>query len=61
VFFVWRRAFLDVYGPVADAELLRARVLALFLCATLAEYGRREGLPAVELEALAGLGRAVTG
>ena len=56
-----RRAFVDVYGPMTEAEQLRSRVLAVFLCATLAEYGRREGLPAVEREALAGLERAVIG
>ena len=56
-----RRAFCDVYGPIGDAELLRSRVLAVFLCATLAEYGRREGLRPVEREALAGLERTVIG
>jgi aminoglycoside phosphotransferase (APT) family kinase protein len=56
-----RRAFRDVYGPIDDAELLRSRVLAVFLCATLAEYGRREGLQAVEREAVAGLERTVIG
>ena len=46
-----RRAFLDVYGPVSEAGLLRARVLAVFLCATLAEYGRRERLRLTSREA----------
>jgi aminoglycoside phosphotransferase (APT) family kinase protein len=54
-----RRAFFEVYGPVTDAELLRARVLSIFLCATFAEYGRREGFERLEREALAGLERAL--
>jgi aminoglycoside phosphotransferase (APT) family kinase protein len=53
-----RRVFLDVYGPVAPESLLRARVLAFFLCATLALYGRAEGAAAIEREALEGLKRA---
>jgi aminoglycoside phosphotransferase (APT) family kinase protein len=53
-----RRAFLAAYGPVTEEQLLRARVLALFLSAVLAVYGHREGLAAVEREALAGLARA---
>ena len=53
-----RRAFLDAYGPVAPESLLRARVLAFFLCATLALYGRVEGADAIEREAVAGLERA---
>jgi hypothetical protein len=46
---------------VAPDSLLRARVLAFFLCATLAVYGRRERLPAIEREAVAGLERAAVG
>ena len=53
-----RQAFLDAYGPVADEQLLRARVVALSLCAQLALYGRDEGRTAVEREAVAGLERA---
>jgi aminoglycoside phosphotransferase (APT) family kinase protein len=53
-----RAAFLDAYGPVAPDSLLRARVLAFFLCATLALYGRAEGADAIEREAVAGLERA---
>jgi aminoglycoside phosphotransferase (APT) family kinase protein len=53
-----RTAFLDVYGPVAPQSLLRARVLAFFLGATLALYGRSEGAAAIEREAVAGLERA---
>jgi aminoglycoside phosphotransferase (APT) family kinase protein len=54
-----RTAFLDAYGDVSDAQLLRARVLALNLCAALAGQAHAEGLVAVEKEALAGLSRAV--
>jgi aminoglycoside phosphotransferase (APT) family kinase protein len=54
-----RAAFLEAYGPVSEESLLRARVLALFLSAVLARYGRTEGLVNVEAEALAGLRRAL--
>jgi aminoglycoside phosphotransferase (APT) family kinase protein len=53
-----REAFLDAYGPVAEEGLLRARVLALFLAATLAATAHREGMEALEREALASLARA---
>jgi aminoglycoside phosphotransferase (APT) family kinase protein len=53
-----RAEFLDIYGPVAGERLLRARVIALFLCAALAVYGHEEGMRDVEREALAGLARA---
>ena len=53
-----RPAFLEVYGAVGDEELLRARVLAIFLCAVLAVYGHREGMQNVLREALGGLHRA---
>jgi aminoglycoside phosphotransferase (APT) family kinase protein len=54
-----RRAFLDAYGrPLEEAQLLRARVLAIQLCAVLARYGRLEGAAGVEREALLGLERA---
>jgi aminoglycoside phosphotransferase (APT) family kinase protein len=52
-----RGGFLDAYGEVTDERLLRARVLSLFLCGTLALFGHHEGLPALEREALAGLDR----
>lgn len=55
-----RGAFLDAYGPVTDEQLLRARVLALFLCAALARYGHEEGMASIEREALGGLERAAT-
>jgi aminoglycoside phosphotransferase (APT) family kinase protein len=54
-----RSEFLDAYGPVTEDELLRARVLSLFLCGTLAVYGRHEGLPALEREAIESLERTV--
>jgi aminoglycoside phosphotransferase (APT) family kinase protein len=53
-----RPAFFGAYGDVTDASLIRARVVALFLSAALALYGRDQGLPAVEAEALASLDRA---
>ena len=52
-----RAAFLDAYGPVSDDRLLRARVLALFLCAALALYAHHERMPRLERAALAGLDR----
>jgi aminoglycoside phosphotransferase (APT) family kinase protein len=55
-----RSEFLDEYGPVPQGSLLRARVLALFLNAALARYGRDEGVPSVEAEALAGLARTLS-
>ena len=53
--------FLAEYGSVSDQQLLRARVLALSVCAALAAYGRDEGRPNVEREALAGLERVAAG
>jgi aminoglycoside phosphotransferase (APT) family kinase protein len=55
-----RAAFLDAYGPVSEEQLLRARVLALFLSAVLAVYGRAEGRANLEREAVQGLVRAAT-
>ena len=37
---------------------MRARVLAVFLSAVLALYAHHERMPALEREAIAGLGRA---
>jgi aminoglycoside phosphotransferase (APT) family kinase protein len=54
-----RREFLAEYGPLNEEQLLRARVLTLFLCAMLAVYADREGMKAVRREALEGLRRAV--
>jgi aminoglycoside phosphotransferase (APT) family kinase protein len=53
-----RRAFRDRYGPIDGDQLVRARVLALFLSGTLALYGHVEGHGAVLREALAGLDRS---
>jgi aminoglycoside phosphotransferase (APT) family kinase protein len=49
-----RAEFFAEYGRVSEAQLLRARVLAIFLCATLALYAQAEGLDAIELEARIG-------
>ena len=54
-----RVEFLEGYGPVSDEQLLRARVLSLFLCGTLAVYARHEGLPRLEREAVESLARTV--
>jgi aminoglycoside phosphotransferase (APT) family kinase protein len=52
-----RTAFLEAYGALTDDQLLRARVLSLFLCSVLALYGHHEGLPRLREEAVAGLER----
>ena len=54
-----RERFTAAYGDVDDATLLRARVLALFLNATLAVYARTERMPALEAEARSGVERAL--
>ena len=54
-----RAAFLQAYGAVAPETLMRARVLALFLCATLAAYAADEGMVALQGEAVRGLERTV--
>ena len=46
------------YGSVSEERALRARVLALNLCAVLARYGAEEGMTDVRDEALAGYARA---
>jgi aminoglycoside phosphotransferase (APT) family kinase protein len=56
-----RDEFLDAYGTVTDTQLLRGRVLALFLCATLAVYARHEAMPALEREAVGALERTAAG
>ena len=53
-------AFFAAYGAVRDDQLLRARVLALFLSGTLAVYGRHERMPALEQEAIAALERTIS-
>jgi aminoglycoside phosphotransferase (APT) family kinase protein len=56
-----RRGFEHAYGAVHEATQVRARLLAVHLCAALAVYGRVEGIPGLERESLAGLARAATG
>ena len=52
-----RGAFLDEYGPVADDQLLRARVIALSVSAAVAAYAATEGHVALLREAVASLER----
>jgi aminoglycoside phosphotransferase (APT) family kinase protein len=54
-----REAFLGVYGPLAQDQLVRTRLLAVNLCVILALYGHHEGMAGVRREALEGLERAV--
>jgi aminoglycoside phosphotransferase (APT) family kinase protein len=52
-----RGEFLITYGTATHAQLLRARVLALFLSATLAVYAHHEGMTNLEREAISALQR----
>ncbi len=54
-----REVFFAEYGAISEESEIRARVVALSLGAILARYGRDEGLPEIEQEALASLDRAV--
>jgi aminoglycoside phosphotransferase (APT) family kinase protein len=54
-----RAAFAAAYGAIAGDQLLRGRILSLFLCGTLAVYAHYERLPALQREALAGLERTM--
>ena len=54
-----RERFIAAYGDLDDGTLLRARVLALFLNATLAAYARAERMPALEAEAWTGVERTL--
>jgi aminoglycoside phosphotransferase (APT) family kinase protein len=54
-----RERFIAAYGHVDDATLLRARVLALFLNAMLAEYARTERMPELEAETRSGVERTL--
>jgi aminoglycoside phosphotransferase (APT) family kinase protein len=54
-----REAFFAAYGAAREESLLRARVLALFLSATLARYARATGMAELERESLAGVERAL--
>jgi aminoglycoside phosphotransferase (APT) family kinase protein len=54
-----RDAFFAAYGARPDDEReLRARVLALCLCAALADYADQQGRPALLAESLEGVARA---
>jgi aminoglycoside phosphotransferase (APT) family kinase protein len=55
-----RAIFLDAYGDASEEELLRGRVLSLFLCGTLAVYAHREGLAQLERESIEALERTST-
>jgi aminoglycoside phosphotransferase (APT) family kinase protein len=56
-----RAALLSAYGGVVDEEReLRARVLAVGLCAALADYADDVGMPTLLAESLAGIARAVS-
>ena len=54
-----REAFATEYGHVSEEQTLRARVLAVSLCAALAVFARDRGLMALERESLAGIERAL--
>lgn len=53
-----RLAFRSAYGEIDRAAEIRSRVLALDLSGILALYGRHQGIPRLEREALAGLDRS---
>jgi aminoglycoside phosphotransferase (APT) family kinase protein len=55
-----RSEFFAAYGRITEDQLLRAQVIAIFLCAVLAVYGANEGLDTVVREALTGLERCVS-
>jgi aminoglycoside phosphotransferase (APT) family kinase protein len=56
-----RAALLSAYGGVVDEEReLRSRVLAVGLCAALADYADDVGMPALLAESLTGIARAVS-
>ena len=54
-----RRAFLDAYGPVSEAQLKLSRLLSVQLCAVLAHYGHSEGQSEILRAALDGLARTL--
>ena len=54
-----RPVFFGAYGDAAEETRVRARVVAAFLCAMLADWARKERVPVVLDAALAGLRRAV--
>jgi aminoglycoside phosphotransferase (APT) family kinase protein len=54
-----RPTFFAVYGEIGEETRVRARVVAAFLCALLADWGEKEQVLAVRDAALAGLARAI--
>jgi aminoglycoside phosphotransferase (APT) family kinase protein len=54
-----RDEFFAAYGPIDEAQALRSRLLAVFLCAVLADYGRATGRESLVDGALDGLKRAL--
>jgi aminoglycoside phosphotransferase (APT) family kinase protein len=54
-----RAEFQAAYGEPTEADLLRGRILSLFLCGVLAMWGDHEGVLNVKREALAGLERTL--
>jgi len=56
-----RRAFLDAYGPVNEAQLQLSRLLSVQLCAVLAHYGHAERQPEILRAGLDGLARTLAG
>lgn len=54
-----REEFRAAYGAITEDELLRGRILSIFLCGTLALWGDHEGVESVKREALDGLERTL--
>jgi aminoglycoside phosphotransferase (APT) family kinase protein len=54
-----RAEFRAAYGEPTEAQLLRGRILSLFLCGVLAMWGDHEGVDSVKREALGGLERTL--
>lgn len=54
-----RSQFFEEYGPIDEERALRARVLAIRLCAMLALYARSVGYANLERESLSGIERAL--
>lgn len=52
-----RAEFRESYGALTEDQLLRGRVLALFLCAILAVYADHTGMETLRREAVVGLNR----
>ena len=54
-----RVRFFTEYGPIGEERALRARMLAVGLCAMLVKYAHAVAYPSLQTEALAGLERAL--